>query len=142
MASFAFWQKWLWAVGVAIAAFGVVMVFLSGTALFDVFNSQIDPVFWGSVGPDAASAGFRQWVYGVWGSTIAGWGVTIAYLAGNAFKKRERWAWNGIVAGLLVWYVLDTLVSVLSMVYFNVGFNTALLTLAGMPLVFTRKAFE
>jgi tellurite resistance protein TehA-like permease len=43
-----FWQKWLLVVGIIIAIFGILMTFLSGTPLFDLFNRQIDPAFWGS----------------------------------------------------------------------------------------------
>jgi len=32
MAGFSFWQKWLWVVGVLIAAFGVLMALSSGTS--------------------------------------------------------------------------------------------------------------
>lgn len=139
MGNFAFWQKWLFIVGVTISVFGVLMAFLSGTSLFDLFNRQIDPAFWNSGTPDVLARQFQQWIYGVWGATIAGWGIFLSYLARYPFKRKERWSWNCLVFGLLVWFVLDTAFSVSHRVYFNAVFNTALLIIAGLPLVFTRK---
>lgn len=57
------------------------------------------------------------------------------------FKKKEKWAWNCLVVGLLVWFVLDTSISLNYKVYFNAVFNTALLISAILPAVFTLKYF-
>jgi hypothetical protein len=142
MQSFSFWSRWLFAVGIGVSVFGVMMALLSGTPLFDLFNHQIDPVFWGADAVDGPTKQFQQWLYGVWGATIAGWGIILTYIARYPFRKKERWAWNGLVFGILVWYVLDTALSVLYGVTFNVAFNTTLLILAGLPLVFTRIEFR
>ena len=117
------------------------MALFNGTPLFDLFNRQIDPSFWEANGVDSATEQFQQWVYGVWGATITGWGIILAYIARYPFSKKERWPWNSMVSGLLVWFILDTSLSVFYKVYFNAVFNTTLLVLAGLPLVFTRKEF-
>ncbi len=141
MANFSFWQRWLFIVSIAISVFGVIMAFLSGTSLFDLFNRQIDPAFWGTNPVDDAARQFQHWIYGVWGATIAGWGIVMAYVAHHPFKKKERWSWNSLVIGLLIWFVLDTSLSVFYKVYFNAAFNTTLLALVGLPVMFTRKEF-
>jgi len=119
----------------------MIMSLFSGTPLFDLFNCQIDPAFWGKNSVGGATRQFQQWVYGVWGATIAGWGIFVTYIAHYPFRRRERWAWNCIVFGLAVWFILDTSLSFFYKVYFNVVFNTALLVLAILPVVFTRKVF-
>ncbi len=141
MTNFSFWQKWLFVVSLVVAVFGIAMALLSGTPLFDLFNRQIDPAFWGTSTVGDGARQFRQWVYGVWGATIAGWGIFMAFLARYPFKRQEPWSWNCLVLGLLVWFVLDTWLSAAYQVYFNVAFNVVLLVLAGLPAVFTRKAF-
>jgi len=141
MTSFSFWQRWLFVVGVIVSVFGVMMALLSGTPLFDLFNRQIDPAFWSTNTVGDATKQFQQWIYGVWGATIAGWGIILTYIARYPFSKKERWAWNCLVFGLLVWFVLDTSLSVFYKVYFNAAFNTALLILVMLPVVFTRKEF-
>ncbi len=137
----AFWQKWLLVVGIVIAVFGTLMALLSGTPLFDVLNRQIDPAFWG-VNPVSGNAKvFQQWIYGVWGATIAGWGVFVTFIARYPFRAKERWAWDCLILGMAVWFVLDTSLSIYYQVYFNAAFNTALLILALLPAVATRKQF-
>ncbi len=85
--------------------------------------------------------GFQHWIYGVWGATIAGWGVFLTFISYFPFRNKEKWAWNCLSLGLLVWFVLDTSISLFYSVYFNAAFNTALLILAGLPIFFTRKEF-
>lgn len=141
MKSFIFWQRWLLAAAVLITAFGVFMALFSAAPVFELFNRQIDPAFWPEA-PDAAARRFQQWVYGVWGSTVAGWGVFIAVLAARPFRQKERWARTCLLAGLGLWYTLDSGLSALYGVYFNVALNTLLLAAAGLPVIFTWKEFE
>ena len=65
MRNFVFWQKWLYVVCIIISAFGILMGLLSGTPLFDLFNRQINPAFWGVNTVDNAAQQFQQWIYGV-----------------------------------------------------------------------------
>ncbi len=118
------------------------MALLSSTPLFDLFNDQIDPVFWGGRDLPTPALTFRTWVYGAWGATVAGWGLTLAFLAQHPFRRKERWARNALLVGLSLWYLLDTGFSLLFGVYFNALFNTLLILLAGLPLGVTWKAFE
>ncbi len=141
MNSFSFWQKWLLAVGVLIAGFGVLMAFTAGTPLFDLFNRQIDPAFW-SGAVDGTARQFQHWLYGVWGSTIAGWGIFLAYIVRHPFAKKESWAWECLAVGLVLWYILDTSLSIYYGVFFNVAFNSLVLAATAVPLMFTRRAFR
>lgn len=141
MSSFSFWQRWLFVVGIIIAVFGILMAFLSATPLFDLFNRQIDPVFWGRNAVGETAKHFQQWIYGVWGATIAGWGIFVTWVARYPFNKKERWARNCLVLGLLVWFILDTWLSVSYKVYFNAVFNTVLLVLTMLPIVCAQKHF-
>jgi hypothetical protein len=141
MTNFSFWQRWLLIVGILISGFGMFMALLSGTPLFDSFNGQIDPVFWGAGAVEEGAREFQQWIYGVWGATIAGWGIFVIFIAQYPYRNKEKWAWNCLVAGVLVWFVLDTSLSISHKVYFNVAFNMILLVLAMLPLVVTRKCF-
>jgi uncharacterized BrkB/YihY/UPF0761 family membrane protein len=137
---FDLWHKWLLAACAIIIVFGLVMALLSWTPLFSIFNSLVDDVFW----PDREPAGlgqYRLWVHGMLGATMAGWGITLAYIVLNPFAKREKWSWNAIAAGMAVWFIVDTLMSVYTKAYFNVGVNVLLIVLAGIPLVMSWKYF-
>lgn len=141
MNRFTFWQKWLFFLSLGITAFGIFMVLFNQSTLFDLFNRQIDPSFWGSAPLPEGVTSFQNWLYGVWGATITGWGIFLSFLAYFPFRQREKWAWNCLGAGLGLWFVLDTWVSWRYGVSFNVIFNIVVALAAGLPLVFTRKAF-
>jgi hypothetical protein len=110
------------------------MALFNNTGFFAIFNQGIDPVFWADQTPDKNAIGFRTWVYGAWGATIAGWGTSMLFVVHRALRRGERWAWYGIAGGLLVWYLVDTGISAYFQVWFNVVFNTLIAVLFALPL--------
>jgi hypothetical protein len=141
MNRFIFWQRWLLTVSILIVIFGLVLAVASGTSLIDPLNRMVDPVFWGSQTVPPQAAAFRGWTYAVMGAVMAGWGVFLASVAGIPFRRRERWARNCMVLGILFWYVLDTGFSLQAGVMFNAAVNTVLLAFIAFPLIFTRREF-
>ncbi len=141
MKGFSFWQRWLFGVGLLIILFGIMMALFSGTKLFQPFDSQVNPVFWGTERLADNVRRFQQWIYGVLGATVAGWGILLTFIAHYPFKKKEKWSWDCLLVALLVWFLVDTAISLHFRVYFNAIFNTVLLILVVLPLVFTRRHF-
>jgi hypothetical protein len=119
------------------------MALFNDTAPFDwLFNRWIDPAFWGAAPVPEAARAFRGWVYGAWGAMVAGWGITIAFLARHPFARRRPWARTALLAGLGYWFVLDSGVSLAFGVWFNAAaVNLPLLVLLLLPLWATRRAF-
>jgi hypothetical protein len=142
MEHFRLWVAWLKIVGFGLVIFGIIMTFFNATALFGMFNKGIDPVFWGSTISDTRAISFRTWVYGAWGATIAGWGISLLFIVYNAFTRQERWAWFAISGGLVVWYLLDTGMSAYFGVGFNVIFNSLIMGLVAIPLVGSYSVFK
>ena len=142
MKNFNFWHNWLLVVGILISVFGVFIAFFGRTPAFDIFNNQINPIFWDSDAITIASQNFQGWMYAGWGSTIAGWGLMVIFIVHYAFINKARWAWNALAWGLVLWYLLDTGFSLYYSVIFNAFFNTGILILFALPLVFTCKAFK
>jgi hypothetical protein len=104
-------------------------------------NYRIDPVFWPEGIPAEGTVPFRSWAYGAWGATVAGWGLTLFFIARYPFAGRKLWAWQAVLWSLLLWYALDTGVSLRFGVTVNVILNTVILALALIPLLASRKAF-
>lgn len=142
MERFRLWVAWLKIVGFGLVIFSIIMTFLNSTPLFGMFNKGIDPVFWGGTLSDTRAISFRTWVYGAWGATIAGWGISLLFIVYNAFTRQERWAWFAISVGLAVWYLLDTGMSAYFGVGFNVIFNSLIMGLVVIPLVGSYSAFK
>ena len=107
-----------------------------------IFNHQIDPAFWGNITLPDNAINFRSWIYGVLGAVISGWGVIIAYIAYHPFKDKKKWAWNCILLGAFVWFIPDTIISIIYEVGFNIFFNILLLIFMLLPLIFTYSQFH
>lgn len=143
MTSNNFWQKWLFIFGIFISIFGIVLAFFSNTDLMNfLFNHQIDPVFWGDVTMQDNAVNFRSWIYGVSGAVILGWGVTITFIAHYPFNEKQKWAWNCIFLGAMVWFIPDTVITIKYGVGFNIFFNISLMALMILPLLFTYNQFH
>ncbi|MFW9986292.1 MAG: hypothetical protein ACFFDJ_07000 [Candidatus Odinarchaeota archaeon] len=139
MSYFRLWRYWLLAVSVFIIAFGTIMAFLNSTVVFAFFNVQINPVFWGTNPVPPPAQAFQAWVYGAWGATVMGWGITMFFIAYFPFRSQERWAWYCILISVFLWYLLDTGISWWFGVIINVIFNTTIFVLVLIPLLFTWK---
>jgi hypothetical protein len=131
------WRYWLLVVSVFITVFGTVMATLNSTIVFGFFNAQINPAFWGGSAVPAPAQAFQAWVYGAWGATVMGWGVTMFFIAYYPFKHQEKWAWNAVFVSVLMWFTLDTAISWVYGVIVNVLLNTTILILVLIPLLFT-----
>jgi hypothetical protein len=138
---FLFWQRWLLILGVIIVVFGAALAFLYPTPLFDIFRTQIDPVFWAAGELTGGTLPFQQWIYGVLGATMAGWGMCIAFIASVPFRRKEKWAWNCLALAVSLWFVIDTFLSWRFGALFNVVLNVLIFLAAMAPLLFTRKHF-
>ena len=138
---FLFWQRWLLALGMIIVVFGLALAFLYPTPLFDIFRTQIDPAFWAAGELTGGTVPFQQWIYGVLGATMAGWGVCLAFIAAVPFKRKEKWAWNCLALAVSLWFVIDTYLSWHFGALFNVIFNVLVFLTAMTPLLFSRKYF-
>lgn len=142
MKKFDFWYKWLLYLTLLIVVFGLLMTLLSQSAVFEPMNRQINDTFWQTTPVSGATIQFQQWIYGVLGATMTGWGILMYFVVKNPFKNREKWAWNALLVAIVIWYCVDTSISIYSKVYFNAVFNTVLLILTLFPLIFTSTYFS
>jgi hypothetical protein len=63
------------------------------------------------------------------------------FVAAGPFQRRERWSWWAILAGMVIWYPVDTAISWQCGIWPNVLFNTAALISVVLPLAFTWREF-
>jgi len=141
MRGFTFWQRWLLVVSWIIVLFGLALALLNATPIFDLMNDRVNPVFWGDDAIPQATTLFMRWIYGVLGATVAGWGMFMVFITRFPFARRERWARDAIVFGLLLWYVVDTSITLYYKVAFNAALNTTLFIMGMLPIVMTWNSF-
>ena len=143
MLSFNFWQKWLFVIGIYLSFLGLFLVFFNQSDLMNlIFNNNINPAFWDSTIPSNDIINFQSWIYGVLGATITGWGIFLTLIVHYPFKLKEKWAWNTIALGVLIWFLTDSYITFKFHVTFNNIFNLILLIFIGIPLIFTKKYFK
>ncbi len=118
--------------------FGGLMAFFNHTSLFQPLDRVIDSVFWPHEDPPQAFLEFKRWVYGAWGATLMGLGILIIFVAAVPLRRGERWSWWALTSMLVVWYLLDTGISLYHGVIANAGLNTVFLVFGGLPLWFLR----
>jgi hypothetical protein len=120
----------------------VLMVVSGPDGLLGGLTASAESAFW----PDGQAPGglteFRRWIYGVWGATVAGFGLLAAFLVGHAYLRRERWARNALAWSVALWYVLDTGISLQGRVWINASFNSVVLAAFALGLIFTWKEFH
>ena len=136
-----FWENWLLFTTYLVLIVGLIMMligFLPARPLQDPFLRGL----WEGRSLDAGTYSFYSWTFGVWGATIAGWGMSMVFLVKNAYRKREKWAWNAIFSAALIWFVFDTFFSLKFNIMLNVALNLFLFVLILLPLLMMRKEFK
>ena len=79
---------------------------------------------------------------GLLGGTMAGSYLLQAFIAAIPFARREPWAWWASLGGVLLWFLVDSSLSVAHGAAFNVWMiNLMPLVVFVVPLAATRSAF-
>lgn len=137
-----FWKNWLIVASLITVIYGLGLAFFGQSNLFNILiNDQLNEVFWNTTEPPREFIEFQQFNLGVLGSVVAGWGVLMTFIFYHAYDKKQKWVWNATIFGLIVWYLPDTIISILSLVYSNAIMNTLLFLLFLIPLIINKKKF-
>lgn len=141
--NFNFWQKWLTYANVLTLFVGVLVAFAGNSIFFDLHNQYTQEVFFHGQTMEGDLLFFKNWLFGIIGGTIVGFHLLMIMISENAFKKKEKWAYQAMWGGLLSWFIIDTSISIYYGAIHNVIIiNLVALVLIGLPLVMTRKVFQ
>ena len=138
--SFRFWQQWLFWGCVSAAGLGLVLAFFD-TRLVPFFAEAVNQSVWGGPSMPADVVTYHRFVHAVLGATVTSWAVILAFVVHVPFRAREPWAWWCVCAALIVWFPLDTGMSLYWGVWPNAALNLGAFGAIALPLVFTRRAF-
>jgi hypothetical protein len=134
-----FWRKWfVWAAW-AMVVLGIGFAGLGLTPAMAFVTDLYDPFFWNDGAPDEGARAFQVFSFGVMGALMAGWGTMALGLGRHPMARREAWSWHYSVAGIGLWFVIDTLMSVASGATINVAGNIGFLVLFAPPLLGMRR---
>lgn len=138
---FRFWYYWLLTASLLNLVAGFLIAFLPDSFLFDMHTSALANVFFDGDLPVHAEE-MRRFFFGIIGGTIAGYFLLQTLIVLFPFRKGERWAWHAIFWAILLWFVIDSTLSLFHGAFFNVWMiNIPSLLLTIVPLIFTYSAF-
>lgn len=136
--SFRFWQRWLQAVSVASALFGLLFLVAPDARALGSYNQQVIEAFHGEAAP-AAALEHQRWAIAVLGSAMLGWAILMTWVATVPFGRRELWAWWCIGVSVLAWAVGDSVVSYRAGIGLEVLWNAIVVLLVALPLAMTYR---
>ncbi|MFH5885926.1 hypothetical protein ACG2F4_16580 [Halalkalibaculum sp. DA3122] len=140
--TFTFWYRWLLAASIISAGIGLASALLPDSIIFKLYNTAMADAFSGGSFTETSDQ-LRRFLFGPLGGTIAGYFVLQTFIVWNGFYRRERWTWHAILWALLLWFTIDTAVSLYHRAYFNVWMiNIWTLALHGIPLAMTYRYFD
>jgi hypothetical protein len=139
--SFRFWYYWLLSASLLSLTAGILIALFPGSFLFEMHTSALSEVFFGEE-LTAGTEQMRRFFFGIIGGTIAGYFLLQTLIVLFPFQKGERWAWHAIFWAILLWFVIDSTLSILHGALFNVWMiNVPSLLIILLPLMFTYKNF-
>lgn len=137
---------WIWELIVVtgIVVMGAVMVLLPDFLEFmgeETYDAIVGSGTFANLSADERQ--HHDWLLGVLGSTMVGWGIMGAFLIWfglrswirNGFPQDQQWSWQALLSGFSLWFVFDTGISAWNEVWFNVIFNTLLYVMLVIPLL-------
>jgi len=139
---FYFWQKWLTFANVLTIVIGLLVAFAGNSFLFDNHNDYSAKVFFKGNAWPIDILKFKNWLFGIIGGTIVGFHILMVLISENAFKNGELWAYKAMWLAMLLWFFIDSGLSL----YFGALHNVLLINLPamfmiGLPLLMTKKYF-
>jgi hypothetical protein len=142
MGTFTFWHRWLLGISILNILIGLAIAFFPNSFLFAAHTAAIEDTFFQG-GLSAEAADLRTFLFGIIGGTLAGYFVLQTWIVRVPFSRREPWAWHAVTWALVLWFVVDTAMSIAHGAVFNVWMiNVGSALLIGLPLVMTYRDFH
>ena len=140
--AFAFWTRFLLVASALFAAQAASWIVIGSFDPFGLYKGLLAHALFGGDGlsPEARTT-FRFGV-GLLGATTAAFFVLVFLIVRHAFSRREPWSHRAVVAGVAVWFVLDSGFSLAVGAVFNVVLvNVPCLIILAIPLLATAREF-
>ena len=128
-----FWKNWLTAWRLAVLAFGIVLAAAAIPALDGPARWFYDLVHWPVDGRSSFDENVR-FTCGILGAVTIGWALTI-FAAIEAAEKLGAPVWRALTRAILVWYALDSAISIATGAPVNAISNTVLLATYLAPVL-------
>lgn len=129
-----FQKKYLRFTAIIIGSFGPVFFLGSMLSFSKPASLTLDLLSWPIDGSQNFSAPTTRFLSALTGGFLTGWGISIWFLQKYVFDKAPEEVRKSVVAGLVAWFILDSLGSYFSGNVSNLFFNCIVLAIAVGPL--------
>ena len=125
-------------IAIAHIAGGILLPFIVNTQLFSTYNALVSQ----ALGFETTGKNVEiNFLIGLFGPTIASWGVLFLYVVTNVFKNPDKRGWWTIFASCILWAPYDSLLSIQKGIYINGLINLLSALVILIPLFMARKYF-
>ena len=129
-----FHKFWLAVAAIVVGSFGPIFSFATMSSTDEPARWTLDFLAWPIDGLQIYSDGAMRFLSALTGGFLFGWGITIFCLRQWVYDQAPEPTRQAVVAGLVAWFVLDSVGSVAAGAASNVLFNLVVLLLAVGPL--------
>jgi hypothetical protein len=109
---------WFSAISIILVLWGVVFAFF-GLDVLPITNKDV----------------LLPWESALYGAIMMGWGMTLFLIGRIAFRRDDTELMKVMLYGIILWLVVEALLSAYLGVWFNVGVDIAVLGLFSFPLI-------
>jgi hypothetical protein len=133
-------RTWLRILAVLHILGGLSLPFLLQTPLLDFYRSSNSALL-GILPFETAAPAATAFAVGLFGPTIASWGILFLFAVSAAFDHPGRSAWWTLVLAVLAWGPYDAVLSIRHGIYINAVADLAVVLSILVPLVLARSHF-
>ncbi len=136
-----FWWRWLVAADIIVIVFGAAQALLP-----DLIRQGFSLLVFGSASyvdtfPQDAIR-YITLTHAVMGSAMIGWGVSMMYTLLTQFRNGEWTGWVSPAVALILWFIPDTTISIVTGFWQNAVLNVGFILLFAIPLAATYRTFR
>ena len=124
--------------GIILIIFGIAVPVLP---IINADLTYITGVFWKDSSMSESAESFYKYMFGEYSSVFIPFGFIILMISVFGYKQGEKWIWNSLFIGILIWFVIDQGFSIAFGAYMNAINNCILFILLITPVIFSRKYF-
>ena len=136
-----FWWYWLIGVTAGVVGFGLALV-LTPNLMHRFFNWWFFSASKTNASLSDPATSYLAFTYGVLGAVMVGWAVALfAFLLGP-FRRGEREGWYSLTFSIIIWFGLDSVLSLVAGFFENAILNAVFLLLFAVPLGATYRYFR
>jgi hypothetical protein len=116
------WRTWFSVVSVILVLWGVAFAFF-GLGTLPVDRRVL-----------------LSWESAIYGAIMMGWGTTLFLVGRTVLRRNDRELTRALLLGIVVWLLVEAVLSARLGVWFNAGVDAGVLALFSLPLVASMRA--